>query len=94
MLARSVLSAVIAVLLSGLLGPGAAMATVKCQCNNGTLAHAMGADYDDEDVEESCNEACSSSGGGRVWSVDSDDDGDDVTIRGGERRRERPARPR
>jgi len=94
MIARSIVSAAIAVLLVGLLGPGTAFATVKCQCNNGTLAHAMGADYDDEDVAEACDEACSSSGGGRVWSVDNDDD-DDVNVRGGgERRRERPARRR
>ena len=91
MLARSTSSAATAVLLVCLLGPGTAFATVKCQCNNGTLSHAMGADYDDEDVEESCNEACSSSGGGRVWSVDTDDDGDDVNVHRGERRRERPA---
>jgi hypothetical protein len=83
----------IAIFLVLLLAPGAALATVKCQCNNGTLSHAMGADYDDEDVEESCDEACSELGGGRVWSVDSDrDDNDDVTIRRGERRDHSSAR--
>jgi hypothetical protein len=78
---RSALVGGIILVLMCLLGPGSAQATVKCQCNNGTVAHAMNSDYDDDDLEESCNDACSMSGGGRVWSVESDRDDDDVTIR-------------
>jgi hypothetical protein len=73
---RFVLSAGIAALLA-LLAPGTALASVKCQCNNGSVVNSMGADYDDEDVDEVCNDACSMQGGGRVWSVDSDQDDDD-----------------
>jgi hypothetical protein len=72
-------------LIFGLASP-AAQATVKCQCNNGTLAHALDADYGDEDADENCNDACSQSGGGRVWSVDTDRTDDDVTVRGSDRR--------
>jgi hypothetical protein len=83
-----------AVVLICLLSPAAAFATVKCQCNNGAISQAMGADYDDDDVDDACNDACSGMGGGRVWSVASDDeDGDDVTIRRGGRHHEE-ARPR
>ncbi len=93
---RSIILTGIAVFLLCCLGPGTALASVKCQCNNGSTTFAMSADYDDDDVEESCNDACSISGGGRVWRVDSDDDDSgDVTLRPGERRREnRPAAPR
>lgn len=88
---RSTILAGIAVLLLCLLGPGTAFASVKCQCNNGTLAHAMSADYDDSDVEDSCNDACSSSGGGRVWNVDTDDDDSgSLTVRPGN---QAPVRP-
>ena len=59
---RSIRSVGIAIFLICLLGPGTAFATLKCQCNNGTISHAMGADFDDDDAEESCNDACSSSG--------------------------------
>jgi len=83
MLNRTIVSG-IAVLLVSLLGPAAASASVKCQCNNGTITYAMNADYDDEDVNDSCDDACSELGGGRVWSVDTDDD-DDVTVRGVDR---------
>jgi len=72
MLDRSIRFIGIAVFLICLLGPGTALATLKCQCNNGTISHAMGADFDDDDAEESCNDACSSSGGGRVWQLDQD----------------------
>ena len=72
MLDRSIRSVGIAIFLICLLGPGTAFATLKCQCNNGTISHAMGADFDDDDAEESCNDACSSSGGGRVWQLDQD----------------------
>jgi hypothetical protein len=64
-------------LLVGLFGPGAAFASVKCQCNNGVIEWDMGADPDDDDVEESCNDTCSDMGGGTVWNVDDDDDDDD-----------------
>ena len=72
MLDRSIRFIGIAVFLTCLLGPGTALATLKCQCNNGTISHAMGADFSDDDAEESCNDACSSSGGGRVWQLDQD----------------------
>ncbi len=72
MLDRSIRLVGIAVFLICLLGPGTALATLKCQCNNGTISHAMGSDFGDEDAEESCNDACSESGGGRVWQLDLD----------------------
>ena len=72
MLYRSIFSVGIVVLLTCMLGAGTAFATLKCQCNNGTISHAMGADFGDEDAEESCNDACSESGGGRVWQLDQD----------------------
>ena len=96
MLDRTTLLAGIAVLFALLL-PGAALASVKCQCNNGSVVNAMGADYDDEDVDEECNDACSTQGGGRAWSVDRDqddgDDDDDSTSRG-DRPRANPGRGR
>lgn len=72
MLDRCIRSIGIAIFLICLLGPGTALATLKCQCNNGTISHAMGSDFGDEDAEESCNDACSESGGGRVWRLDQD----------------------
>ena len=81
--------------LVALLAPGTALASVKCQCNNGSVVNAMGADYDDEDVDEECNDACSSQGGGRVWSVDRDQDqheDDDTTTRGRQQPRQTPNR--
>ncbi len=96
MLDRLALSAGIAILLAVLLGPGAALASVKCQCNNGSVATAMDADYDDEDADDACNDACSGLGGGRVWNVDTDrnEGDDDVNVnRPGERPRP-PASPR
>ena len=72
MLDRNIRLVGIAVFLICLLGPGTALATLKCQCNNGTRAHAMGSDFGDEDAEEACNDACSESGGGRVWQLDQD----------------------
>lgn len=79
--------------LLALLSPGTTLASVKCQCNNGSVVHAMGADYDDEDVDEACNDACSMQGGGRAWSVDRDQDADDDddTTRRDERPRTKPA---
>jgi hypothetical protein len=79
--------------LFALLSSGTALASVKCQCNNGSVVNAMGADYDDEDVDAECNDACSSQGGGRVWNVDRDqnngDDDDDTN-----RPNTRPQTPR
>jgi len=94
MLDRSIRSVVIAIFLISLLGPGTAFATLKCQCNNGTIAHAMGADFEDEDAEESCDDACSSAGGGRVWQLD--EDRENVYDSGGRARRpgQGPSRPR
>jgi hypothetical protein len=92
MFARSILLAGIALLLICLLGPGIASASVKCRCNNGTITEDMSSDYDDDDLDAACDDACSDLGGGRLWSPDTDDNGDngdDVTIRPGERRRER-----
>ena len=78
--------------LFALFAPGTTFASVKCQCNNGSVVNAMGADYDDEDVDEECNDACSTQGGGRVRSVDRDqDDDDDDTTRREERPRTKPA---
>ena len=88
MLDRSILALGIAFVLSCLLGPGTALATVKCQCNNGMVVEAVDADYDDDDAADSCNDACDGFGGGRIWNSETDDD-DDVTVN----RRER-ARPR
>ena len=91
MIDRTALTAGLVILLIGLLSPTAAFASVKCQCNNGTMSEAIDADYDDEDVDEACNEACSELGGGRVWNVDTDQqDGDDLTVRHGKRRHEEP----
>jgi hypothetical protein len=94
MLDRSARSLGIAVFLICLLGPGTALATVKCQCNNGTISHAMDADFDDDDAEESCNDACSGSGGGRVWRVDQDRESDYDSGGRGDRFHKRPSSPR
>jgi hypothetical protein len=72
MLNRTICLMGITVFLICLLGPGTALATLKCQCNNGTISHSMGSDFGDDDAEESCNDACSESGGGRVWQLDED----------------------
>jgi hypothetical protein len=72
MLDRSIRSIGIAVFLICLLGPGTAFATVKCQCNNGTVTQAVGSDYDDDDLDDACDDACSMLGGGRVWQLDRD----------------------
>ena len=89
MLDRFLLRAGGAILLVALFAPGTALATVKCQCNDGAIAEAMSVDYDDPDLDEACNDACSMLGGGRVWNVDTDqvDDGD------GDARRHRHHRP-
>jgi hypothetical protein len=49
-----------------LLGSGTALASVKCQCNDGAISEAMDADFGDDNAEEACNDACSSMGGGRT----------------------------
>lgn len=68
-------------LLIGIFGPGAAFASLKCQCNNGVIEWDMSADSDDPDAEDSCNDTCSDMGGGSVWNADDDDDdGDDTTV--------------
>lgn len=93
---RNIILSGIAVFVVCLLGPGTALASVKCQCNNGSVAHSMSANYDDDDVEDTCNDACSSAGGGRVWRVDTDrSDSDNVNVRRGNRQpKGRPAAPR
>lgn len=95
MLDRALFTTGVALLLLCLLAPATAFASVKCQCNNGMISHAMDADYDDDDSDEACNDACDELGGGRVWSVDTDqnDDSGDVTIRRREHRPE-PAKRR
>ena len=91
---RSIFSLVIAVFLICLLGPGTAFATLKCQCNNGMTKQNVGADFSDDDAEESCNDACSSAGGGRVWQLDQDRE--NVYDSGGRARRpgQKPSGPR
>jgi hypothetical protein len=90
---RSIRSIGIAVFIICLLGPGTALASLKCQCNNGTVSHAMGSDFGDEDAEESCNDACSESGGGRVWQLDEDRENVYGSGGPGDRRQQKP-RPR
>jgi len=95
MLYRSTLWAGGAILLLALFAPGTALATVKCQCNNGSITQAMDVDYDDEDLDAACNDACSMLGGGRVWNVDTDqyDEAIDGAHRRVEPRRPTPASP-
>ena len=69
---RNIYSLAIAVFIICLLGPGTAFATLKCQCNNGMTKQNVGADFSDDDAEESCNDTCSDFGGGRVWQLDQD----------------------
>ena len=85
-----------ALLLLALLAPGTALATVKCQCNNGSITQATSVDYDDEDLDAACNDACSMLGGGRVWNVDTDqyDEAIDDGHRRVEPRRPAPASPK
>ena len=77
MFARRIVLLGTLVLLVGIFGPGAAFASLKCQCNNGVIEWDMSSDPGDDDAEDSCNDACSDMGGGSVWTVDDDDDGDD-----------------
>ena len=71
-----------------LLLPGAALASTKCQCNNGAIAIAT------DDGDGACDDACDGMGGGSVWLPDDSDDGDDsgagaIDSSGQERREER-----
>jgi hypothetical protein len=92
---RSTLWAGGAILLLAFFAPGTALATVKCQCNNGAITQAMSVDYDDDNLDAACNDACSMLGGGRVWNVDTDQvDDDDATTGRRERRQQTPASPR
>ena len=90
---RILVSVGIAVSLICSFGSGTALASLKCQCNNGAISHAMDADYDDPDAADACNDACSTSGGGRVWSVDSDQNDGDVDVNR-ENRLDPKSRPR
>jgi hypothetical protein len=90
---RIIVSVGIAVSLICLLGSGTALASVKCQCNNGAMSHAMDADYGDDDADDACNDACSTLGGGRVWNVDSDPSDDDTTLIREDRVQPSPAAP-
>jgi hypothetical protein len=67
--------------------PGAALASTKCQCNNGTIAISI------DDGDDACDDACDGMGGGKVWQPsDSTDGGSDVgtvETKGQERRDER-----
>jgi hypothetical protein len=64
-----------------LLLPGAALASTRCQCNNGSIVISM----DDGD------DACDGLGGGQQWQpsdAGDDDDSDGVVETGGEASRE------
>lgn len=57
-----------------LLLPGTALASTKCQCNNGTTAISMSDDAD------ACDDACDMLGGGHVWQSDDAEEGDDSDV--------------
>ena len=57
-----------------LLLPGAALASTKCQCNNGAIAIAT------DDGDGACDDACDGMGGGSAWQPDDSDDGDDSGV--------------
>ena len=88
---RLLLSGLVLVLICTL-GPGSALATVKCMCDNGRVVHSM------QDGEDACDDACQiHGGGGRVWSPDYDSDDDDdgrVRRRPNKPPKDRPASPR
>jgi len=50
---------------------GTALASTKCQCNNGAIAISM------DDGDGACDDACDDMGGGSVWQPSDSDDGDD-----------------
>jgi len=60
--------------LSCLLLPGPALASTKCQCNNGTIAISM------DDGEDACDDACDGLGGGSAWQPSDADGGDDSDV--------------
>jgi hypothetical protein len=45
----------------------------------------MGSDFGDEDAEEACDDACSASGGGRVWQLNLDRENVDGSSNRGDR---------
>lgn len=92
MLDRTHFAAGAAVLAVLLLGTAPAFATVKCQCNNGSIAHDLSTDYDDPDADAACNDACEMAGGGRVWTPEQDDDDDSSDV--GRHRDHAPAHPK
>jgi hypothetical protein len=65
-----------------LLLPGAALASTKCQCNNGSIAISM------DDGDDACDDACDGMGGGRQWQPSDSDEDDDSDASNGETRRE------
>ena len=94
MLDRCLSGAAAILLLAGLVGAGAAQASVKCQCNNGTITQATEADPDDDDADAACNDACDMLGGGRVWNGDTDGNDNAVNVDSGNgNRREDGRRP-
>jgi hypothetical protein len=76
MLARTFFAVAIGALVILLFAAAPALATVKCQCNNGMIVQDVGADADDPDADDSCNDACSEGGGGSVWTPGQDDNDD------------------
>jgi len=60
--------------LTCLLLPGVALASTKCQCNNGTIAISM------DDGEDACDDACDELGGGSAWKPSDADGGDDSDV--------------
>ena len=73
-----------------LLLPGAALASTKCQCNNGSIAISM------DDGDDACDDACDGLGGGQQWQPsdsDDDDDSDGAVETNGEARREERREP-
>lgn len=71
--------------LTCLLLPGAALASTKCQCNNGAIVNSM------DDGDGACDDACDDMGGGSVWQPEDseDDDAGTAATDGQERREER-----
>ena len=79
MLYRTVL-ALAAFLALSCLTASAAIASTKCQCNDGSIVQSMEDDGDNSD----CNDACEEFGGGRVWTLEdeaTEGDSDEVVGR-------------
>ncbi len=72
------LFAVICLLLAG-----PALASTKCQCNNGAIVNSM------DDDADACDDACDGMGGGSVWRPDNAGDGDDSDVTVDDDRQER-----